>query len=300
MDVNRADIELARSLGIMASMHLAVGMFGDYAPHGRNLAQAGLLGPDINLTHCNRLQDDDIAMALAQGASISVTPEVEMQMGHGIPVTGRVHAAGGQITLGTDVVCSVSADMFSQMRFALQTQRMLANAAAHKDGKMLDRLPLTARDALAFATIEGPKALGLEKRIGSISPGKDADLTILSWAHRAILAPGQSGAGGRVPRQRGQCAYRPRGRRGPQIRPPSGEQNLPPGRAGRGYRPPHHECRRRHFRSRLNPLCLPPAPRRGRLFTQKMRPFHAPILNVTSSFAVHFSHHDLPQAPRAR
>jgi 5-methylthioadenosine/S-adenosylhomocysteine deaminase len=184
MDVSRADIELARSLGIMASMHLAVGMFGDYAPHGRNLAQAGLLGPDINLTHCNRLQDDEIAMALAQGASFSVTPEVEMQMGHGIPVTGRVHAAGGQITLGTDVVCSVSADMFSQMRFALQTQRMLANAAAHKDGKMLDQLSLTARDALAFATIEGAKALRLEKRIGSISPGKDADLTILSWAHQ--------------------------------------------------------------------------------------------------------------------
>ncbi len=182
-EVNRFDIELARSLGIMASMHLAVGMFGDYVPHGRNLAQAGLLGPGVNLTHCNRMQDDEIAIAVDLGSSISVTPEVEMQMGHGIPVTGRVQAAGGRIALGTDVVCSVSADMFSQMRFAVQAQRMLANAAAHAGGGMLDRLPLGARDALTFATIEGAKALRLDSRIGSITVGKDADLTILSWSH---------------------------------------------------------------------------------------------------------------------
>jgi 5-methylthioadenosine/S-adenosylhomocysteine deaminase len=183
LEVNRADIELARSLGIMASMHLAVGMYGDYTPDTRVLAKAGLLGPDINLTHCNRLLDDEIALALDLGASISVTPEVEMQMGHGLPVTGRVQAAGGRVTLGTDVVCSVSADMFSQMRFAVQAQRMLANAKAHEGGAMLDHLPIGARDALISATLQGARALGLDSRIGSITPGKDADLTILSWAH---------------------------------------------------------------------------------------------------------------------
>jgi 5-methylthioadenosine/S-adenosylhomocysteine deaminase len=181
--VNRADIELARSLGIMASMHLAVGMYGDYVPHARHMGEAGLLGPDINLTHCNRLLDDEIAMAVDLGASISVTPEVEMQMGHGLPVTGRVQAAGGRIALGTDVVCSVSADMFSQMRFAVQAQRMLSNAQAHAGGGMLERLPTGAREILASATLEGARALGLDGRIGSITPGKDADLTVLSWAH---------------------------------------------------------------------------------------------------------------------
>jgi cytosine/adenosine deaminase-related metal-dependent hydrolase len=167
----------------MASMHLAVGMYGDYVPHARRLGEAGLLGPDINLTHCNRLLDEEIAMAVDLGCSISVTPEVEMQMGHGVPVTGRVQAAGGRIALGTDVVSSLSADMFSQMRFAVQSQRMLANAEAHAGGGMLERLPLGARDILASATIEGARALGLDGRIGSITPGKDADLTILSWAH---------------------------------------------------------------------------------------------------------------------
>ena len=179
-DVNTADIQLARSLGIMASMH----MNGDYAPHARAMAEAGLFGPDINLTHCNRLRVDDIAHAIDLGASITVTPEVEMQMGHGLPVTGKVQAAGGRATLGTDVVSSVSADMFSQMRFAVQAQRMLANAAAHEGGGgMLERLPINARDVLISATLQGAKALGLDKRIGSITPGKDADLTVLSWAH---------------------------------------------------------------------------------------------------------------------
>ena len=106
-----------------------------------------------------------------------------MQMGHGIPATGKVHAAGGRVALGTDVVCSVSADMFSQMRFAVQTQRMLANAAAHEGGGMLERVPLGAREALTFATIEGARALRLDSRVGAITPGKDADLTVLSWSH---------------------------------------------------------------------------------------------------------------------
>jgi 5-methylthioadenosine/S-adenosylhomocysteine deaminase len=182
-EVNRADIELARSLGIMSSMHLAVGMYGEYGAPVRTLAASGLLGPDINLTHCNRLLDEELTIAIDQGASISVTPEVEMQMGHGIPVTGRVQAAGGRVSLGTDVVCSVSADMFSQMRFAIQAQRMISNMHAHADGGMLETLPLRARDALRSATIEGARALAMDARIGSITPGKSADLTLLSWAH---------------------------------------------------------------------------------------------------------------------
>ncbi|MDB6089684.1 MAG: S-adenosylhomocysteine deaminase [Gammaproteobacteria bacterium] len=189
-EINRADIELARSLGIMSSMHLAAGVFGEYMPHCRAMGEAGLLGPDVNLTHCNRLTDDEIAMAVDMGASISVTPEVEMQMGHGLPVTGRVKAAGGRVTLGTDVVSSVSADMFSQMRFAVQAQRMLENSKSHALGCMLERLPLSARDVLNYATLQGAKALGLASRIGSITPAKDADLTILSWPshHSSPLA----------------------------------------------------------------------------------------------------------------
>lgn len=182
-EVTRADIELARSLGIMSSMHVAVGMYGEYVPHIRALGKAGLLGPDINLTHGNRLADDEIAMAVDAGVSITVTPEVEMQMGHGLPITGRVRAAGGNIVLGTDVVSSVSADMFSQMRFAVQLERALANSRLHEEGMMPERFTMNARDVLRSATIHGARALGLAARTGSITPGKEADLTLLGWDH---------------------------------------------------------------------------------------------------------------------
>jgi 5-methylthioadenosine/S-adenosylhomocysteine deaminase len=180
-EVTRADIELARSLGIMSSMHVAVGVYGDYVPNVRALGKAGLLGPDINLTHGNRLEDDEIAMAIDAGASITVTPEVEMQMGHGLPITGRVLAAGGNIVLGTDVVSSVSADIFSQMRFAVQLERGLANSRLHREGRMPERFTLNARDVLRSATIHGARALGLAHRTGSITPGKEADLALLAW-----------------------------------------------------------------------------------------------------------------------
>ncbi|CAB3793911.1 amidohydrolase family protein [Pararobbsia alpina] len=180
-EVTRADIELARSLGIMSSMHVAVGMYGDYTANVRALGKAGLLGPDINLTHGNRLADDEIAMAVDAGVSISVTPEVEMQMGHGLPITGRVLGAGGNIVLGTDVVSSVSADMFSQMRFAVQLERGLANSRLHEEGRMPERFTLNARDVLRSATIHGARALGLANRTGSVTPGKEADLTLLGW-----------------------------------------------------------------------------------------------------------------------
>ena len=183
--MNRVDIELARSLGIIASMHLAVGMYGEYVAPGRALAQAGLLGSDINLTHCNRLKDDEIAMAVDCGSSISVTPEVEMQMGHGIPATGKVHAAGGRVGAGhrrglqrqrrhvlPDALCR------SNAKDAGERRRTRRRRNAWSDCRSAPATP-----AHTFATIEGARALRLDSRIGSITPGKDVDVTVLSWSH---------------------------------------------------------------------------------------------------------------------
>ncbi|SDI50361.1 Cytosine/adenosine deaminase [Paraburkholderia steynii] len=188
LEATRADIRLARSLDIMSSMHVAFGTCGGYVPNVRRLGEAGLLGPDINLTHGNRLGNDEIRMAVDLGTSITVTPETEMQMGHGFPVTGRIIDAGGNVTLGSDLGCSCSADMFSQMRFAVQFERAMANSHAQLEGRMPDTIALTARDVLRSATLQGARALGLAQRTGSITPGKDADLTLLSWEH-SHLAP---------------------------------------------------------------------------------------------------------------
>ena len=93
------------------------------------LAKLGLLGPKHNLVHGNYLSDEELKIVVGSGASVTVTPEVETQMGHGAPLVGRVRALGARPSLGVDVESNISGDMFTVMRMALQPQRMLDNRA---------------------------------------------------------------------------------------------------------------------------------------------------------------------------
>jgi 5-methylthioadenosine/S-adenosylhomocysteine deaminase len=138
-----------------------------------------LLGSDLNLVHANFLTADEFRVIANHGASISITPEVEMQMGLGIPPTGAVLAARGNLNIGTDVVTGVSTDMFTQMRFLLQTHRALVNDTFHQRETMPDRLSMTVRQVLEHATIRSAQCIGLDRQIGSLTPGKQADLMLL-------------------------------------------------------------------------------------------------------------------------
>src|SRR5579872_5492777 len=174
-----ADIRLARELGLIASFHVACAKHGPRPQSMQSLAQQGLMGEDINLVHANFLTDDEFQVIANTGASVSVTPEVEMQMGLGLPPTGAVLAARVNFNIGTDVVTGVSTDMFTQMRFLIQTQRALTNDTFHKQETVPDKLVMTARQALELATIRGARCLGLDGRIGSLTPGKEADIVLL-------------------------------------------------------------------------------------------------------------------------
>ena len=174
-----ADISFARDLGVIASFHVACAKHGPRPQSMQSLAQQGLLGKDINLVHANFLSADEFRLVANHGATVSVTPEVEMQMGLGLPPTGAVLAAGAELNIGTDVVTGVSTDMFTQMRFLIQTQRALANDEFHRREVMPDKLAVTVAAALELATIRGARCFGLDHRIGSLTPGKDADVVLL-------------------------------------------------------------------------------------------------------------------------
>jgi 5-methylthioadenosine/S-adenosylhomocysteine deaminase len=174
-----ADIRFARELGLIASFHVACAKHGPRPQTMHNLAQQGLLGADINLVHANFLTDDEFRVIADTGATVSVTPEVEMQMGLGLPPTGAALAAGALVNVGTDVVTGVSTDMFTQMRFLLQTQRALTNDGFHRQERMPDQLEIKARDVLEFATIGAAQCYGLDGKIGSLAPGKEADVVLL-------------------------------------------------------------------------------------------------------------------------
>ncbi|GAA0724846.1 cytosine/adenosine deaminase-related metal-dependent hydrolase [Halorubrum trapanicum] len=177
----RADLELARDLGALSTVHMGAALWpssvygDDYQGFG---AIEDMLGPDVNVAHGNHFSQEDIDHAVEQGVSFSSTPEVEMQMGHGIPVTGKVLEAGGRPAWGVDVCSNVSGDMGTQMRIGMQLQRMFDNQAVLEGDEEVTEVSISARDTLEMATIEGAKALGLDDEIGTITPGKRADLVV--------------------------------------------------------------------------------------------------------------------------
>jgi 5-methylthioadenosine/S-adenosylhomocysteine deaminase len=174
-----ADIRFARELGLLASFHVACAKHGPRPQSIQSLAEQHLLGPDINLVHANFLTADEFRVIANNGVSVSVTPEVEMQMGLGLPPTGAILAARANLNIGTDVVTGVSTDLFTQMRFLIQTHRALVNDTFHKRETMPDRLAVSVLQALELATIKSAQCVGLDRWIGSLTPGKKADVILL-------------------------------------------------------------------------------------------------------------------------
>ncbi len=183
LDVALHDFRMVRDCNVIASMHQGGGE--PRTPEGWRVLEAeGLLGPHVNIVHGNSLPHDQLARFCACGVSFTVTPEVEMTAGHGFPITGRLRKLGRQPSLGVDIESAISGDMLTVARMALAAQRALDNADYRQTtGGIPDTSTIPTRDALAWATLEGARALGLEHRIGSLTPGKQADLVLLASEH---------------------------------------------------------------------------------------------------------------------
>ncbi|GAA3440921.1 amidohydrolase family protein [Planomonospora venezuelensis] len=164
-----ADWRLARELDLPVSLH-ATGEGAVEWLHG-----AGLLGPDVMFVHGNGFTDQAVTFIADSGGTASVTPVVEMQMGFGAPETGRFRTAGIPTGLGVDTVPNAPGDLFSAMRAAFAAERMGGGV-------------LTCSDVLRMATLEGAAVLGLQDRVGSLRPGKQADVVLLN-AGALNLAP---------------------------------------------------------------------------------------------------------------
>ena len=184
-EVATHDWKLARDLGIRISVHVGMRLTGVHVNHVLTLNQLGLMGPDTTYIHCTDSSDEELDLIAKTGGSASVAPFVEMLMGHGVPPTGRLVARGVRPSLSIDVVSSVPGEMFTQMRTALVQERILA----FTDTPDTAFAPtLTHRDVLEFATIDGARACALDKKTGTITPGKQADL-ILVRTDQVNVAP---------------------------------------------------------------------------------------------------------------
>jgi cytosine/adenosine deaminase-related metal-dependent hydrolase len=175
-EVARHDWKLARDLGIRISVHVGMRLTGVHVRHVLTLDQLGLMGPDTTYIHCTDSTDEELDLIARTGGSASVAPFVEMLMGHGVPPTGRLVARNVRPSLSVDVVSSVPGEMFTQMRTALVQERILA----FTDSPDTAFAPtLTHRDVLEFATVEGARACALDDKIGTITPGKQADIVLV-------------------------------------------------------------------------------------------------------------------------
>lgn len=181
MDRVKADVELARELKIPVTMHAGIPGFFQKTNSPKLMEDAGLLGKDITFVHCNAMGMEDFERIGKNGAHVSGSPEVEMQMGFGRSPLGQKLPAGLKATVSVDVPTAIGADLFLQTRILLQRQREQDNTDAFvATGKPLESLPLKDRDVLAFMTINAADSIGLKDEIGSLTPGKQADIIMIS------------------------------------------------------------------------------------------------------------------------
>ncbi|MEV0224941.1 amidohydrolase family protein [Streptomyces sp. NPDC050704] len=144
-----------------------------------HLADNGFLSPTTTLVHAATLTDDSYRRIADSGAFVSLSAESELNAGQGYPPTGAARRFGIPISLSMDTVVWWSGDMFSAMRATLSAERGLTHLRAHARGEQVTGHDLRAADVLHYATLGGAEALGMADRIGSITPGKLADLVLL-------------------------------------------------------------------------------------------------------------------------
>ena len=179
LEVSRADLKLAREMGMLVSLHVGGGRM--LTPDGfpRLLAE-GLIDDRVNIVHGNSIDFETLRGITGAGGTVTVTPDIELQMGYGDCLTGPLRRLGARPSLGVDIECLIGGDMFTVMRVALQALRHADSLAARREtGMGPAHVTVAAREALEWATNSGAAMVGLEHRVGSLTPGKQADIVLL-------------------------------------------------------------------------------------------------------------------------
>jgi len=137
----------------------------------RMLAAAGLLGPHLMAAHCVHVDEEEIALLADNGVGVAHCPRSNGILGCGVAPLHELRTAGLAVGIATDSPASApSFDMFEELRTAI----VMARAREQRPDV------LTASETLELATLGGARVLGLADEVGSLAPGKRADLAIVS------------------------------------------------------------------------------------------------------------------------
>jgi 5-methylthioadenosine/S-adenosylhomocysteine deaminase len=144
----------------------------------RELADAGLLDERVVAAHCVKVDEEEIGLLARHGVAVAHCPRSNALLGCGVAPLAALRAAGLRVGVGTDGVSSVpSHDFFEELRTVIGSARARGEDAA----------ALSATEALELGTLGGARALGLDGDVGSLVPGKQADLAVVSLSGSPYL-----------------------------------------------------------------------------------------------------------------
>jgi 5-methylthioadenosine/S-adenosylhomocysteine deaminase len=143
------------------------------------LKQAGLLRAGDEFIHLLHMPAEPLQLIKDSGCHVSLSTAIEMTMGHGVPAIQKVLDVGLQPSLSSDHAVTLSSDMFSMMRTTGVVQRYGVFEREKANPQNAPKL-LTCREILAFGTINGARCANIDAKVGSLTPGKEADLLMLT------------------------------------------------------------------------------------------------------------------------
>ena len=162
------DYEVAKERGLPISVH--ANNFESSAGGIQQLANRGLLAPGMQIIHAVWCTPQEIRALADNRVNVSVSPYSELRIGFGMPIAAQLIAAGVTVGLSVDTTTlSGNADMFAIMK-AIQNI---------ENGRARDEFEITARRVLELATIDGARSMGIDDIVGSLTPGKRADLIMV-------------------------------------------------------------------------------------------------------------------------
>lgn len=162
------DYEVAKELGLPISVH--ANNYQSSAGGIQQLANRGLLGPGMQVIHAVWCTPEEIRALATNRVNVSVSPYSELRIGFGFPIAADLVAAGVPVGLSVDTpALSGNADMFAIMKAVQNIE----------NGRARDEFKFSARSVLELATIGGARSMGIDGVVGSLTPGKRADLIMV-------------------------------------------------------------------------------------------------------------------------
>ncbi|MFC0105276.1 amidohydrolase family protein [Kibdelosporangium aridum] len=180
--------EAARELDLRVTTH--AGVWGATTDDSIALMwDNGFMTPKVTYVHASTLSPDSYHRIAASGGSVSIATESEQSAGQGYPTSWQLRKYGIPASLSMDTSVWWSGDLFSAMRATLSADRSREHLEAQSAGETVVHNSLRAEQVVEWATMGGAHTLGLEDVIGSLTPGKKADVVLIKNDRSPVMFP---------------------------------------------------------------------------------------------------------------